>query len=212
MATSTLKPPETKFCRCLVVDVVDGNVSLCGRSWVCTAEDDLSIDVQGRRRAARGQDQFFVAEAVGTHVVVVKGPNNCGPERSLEEGKPGKPIVRLLSRLDPILQTCKAGVGGLVHGDLEAVRVVEIYIKVAVLPVVGNGVATPDVCEICPKFQSELGPISALDNFNTICRAPAARVSNTLDIDHGGVKGGLLRGGGRRGYCCAETKNDRGDK
>ena len=88
----------------------------------------------------------------------------------------------------------------------------EIYIEVAVLPISGNGVARPDDRGILNSFQSDLGPIGAWDNCKNACRAPAARVSDTLDIDLGGVKGGRLWCGERRGYCCAETKNDRGDK
>ena len=146
-----------------MVNDVDGNDSGCVRVRT-VAEEGLSIDVQGRRCAARGQDQLRVAEVVGTDVAVGKGPNHCGLERSLEKGKPGKPIVRLLSRLDPVLQIRKAVVGGLVHGKLGTLRVVEFYIEVAVLATFGDGDARPDCCLIFVKCDSELGPIGALVN------------------------------------------------
>ena len=102
-------------CRCLVVNDLNVNNPAPGRVRSIVKEG-LSIDVQGCGYTTRGQDYFRVAELVTTAVKVGKGTNKCGLERCLEEGKPGKPIVRLLSRPDPVFQTRKAGVVGLVLG------------------------------------------------------------------------------------------------
>ena len=200
-----------KCCRCLVIN--DLNVNKPAPSRVRTiVKEDLSIDVQGRGCTTRGQDYFRVAELVTTAVRAAKRPNHCALERCLEEGKPGKPIVRLLCRPDPVFQTRKAGVVGLVHGELEAYRVVEEDVEVAVLTMFGDGDARSDACEILVKCDSHQGPIFGLRKRNTAHWAPAASVSDVLDIDLGEVDGRRRRSGGRIGYCCAETKDDRGDK
>ena len=102
-----------------MVNVLKANNPSPGRVRAIVKEE-LSIDVQGRGCTTGGQDYFRVAELVTTAVRVAKGANKCGLERSLLKGKPGKPIVRLLSRPDPVIQRRKALVGGLVHGELEA--------------------------------------------------------------------------------------------
>lgn len=55
-----------------MVDDVDGNDSGCGRVRT-VAEEGLSIDVQGHRCAARGQDPLRVAEVVDPAFIYIAG-------------------------------------------------------------------------------------------------------------------------------------------
>ena len=94
----------------------------------------------------------------------------------------------------------------------------EAYIEVAVLTIFSDGDARPDTCGILVECYGDIGPISDPRLCNASWRAPATSVSEIRDIYLGEVDRERrqdwrrLWGGGRRGYCCADTKDNRGGK
>ena len=175
--------------------------------WAGGFEEELSVDVQGRGGTARGPDHILVDEGVSKVVVVRVGPRPCGLERGPLVREPGKPILRLTSCRDSAFQFRRTDVPGLVQSDLEAHRVVEFEVEIAVLTPVGESSTGSDGCDIIVKGDSEKGKIVAIRNRNTSCIAPGASVRSALDIDN--CRRWLWHGRGR-GYCYVETEDGSG--